>query len=112
VLEDLLHGGETRIWGDSAYAGQKERIARAAPAAKDFTHENGHRHAPLSEEQKAKNRTKSKVRAKVEHVFHILKCQFGFVKVRYRGLHKNANHLFAACALVNLAMAGRRWRLA
>ncbi len=52
--------------------------------------------------ERAKNRTKSRVRSKVEHVFGVLKLKFGFVKVRYRGLAKNANRLFAACALVNL----------
>jgi IS5 family transposase len=41
-------------------------------------------------------------------VFHVLKCQFGYIKVRYRGLEKNANHLSAALALVNLVMAKRR----
>ncbi len=112
VLEDLLHGGETRVWGDSAYTGQSAQIARAAPGAQDFTNRKGYKNKPLSEEERAKNRTKSKVRAKVEHAFRILKCQFGMVKLRYRGLHKNANHLFAACALVNLAMASRRWRAA
>jgi len=40
-----------------------------------------------------------------KHVFHVLKCRFGFTKVRYRSLEKNANHLFAALALVNLVMA-------
>ena len=112
VLEDLLHGGETRVWGDSAYSGQQERIAKAASAAQDFTHHKGCKNKPLSDEERAKNRTKSKIRAKVEHAFRILKCQFGMVKLRYRGLHKNANHLFAACALVNLAMVGRKWHMA
>ena len=42
------------------------------------------------------------MRSKVEHVFAVMKLQFGFVKVRYRGLKKNANRLFATCALVNL----------
>jgi IS5 family transposase len=41
----------------------------------------------------------------VEHVFGVLKLKFGFVKVRYRGLAKNANRLFATCALVNLYLA-------
>lgn len=108
VLEDLLHGDETRVWGDSAYAGQKETLAEHAPLAQDFTHAKGHRHRPLTAEEKCKNRTKSSVRAKVEHVFRVLKRQFGFVKVRYRGLDKNANHLFAALALVNIVMAKRR----
>ncbi len=57
---------------------------------------------------KAKNRTKSKVRAKVEHPFLVLKRIFGFNKVRYRGLEKNANRLFVACGLVNLYLARRQ----
>ena len=48
---------------------------------------------------------KSKIRSRVEHVFGVLKLKFGFVKVRYRGLAKNANRLFATCALVNLFLA-------
>jgi transposase, IS5 family len=44
----------------------------------------------------------SKIRAKVEHAFHVIKRIFGFVKVSYRGLEKNANRLFVTCALANL----------
>ena len=58
----------------------------------------------IDEVHRAKNRTKSKVRAKVEHVFGVIKGVFGFVKARYRGLDKNANRLFATCALANLFM--------
>ena len=105
VLEDLLHGEETRVWGDSAYSGQKAVIKDKAPKAKDFTHAKGSRHRKLSDEDKAKNRTKSKVRAKVEHQFGIIKRRFGFTKVRYRGLDKNAHWLFVACALSNVVMA-------
>jgi transposase, IS5 family len=112
VVDDLLHGDETRLYGDSAYAGQKEKIAAVAPSVKDFTNKKGHRNQPLSAEERGKNKTKSSVRAKVEHMFHIIKRQFGYVKVRYRGLKKNANSLFAICALANLEMASRRWKLA
>jgi IS5 family transposase len=56
----------------------------------------------VDEEGKRKNKTKSKVRAKVEHPFRILKRVFGFTKVRYRGLKKNHEWLCAAFALVNL----------
>jgi len=105
MLPELLHGNETRVWGDAAYAGQTEVIRKAAPYAQDFTHHKGHRHQPLSAAERAKNRTKSKVRAKVEHPFLILKRLFGFTRVRYRGIHKNANRLIVACGLVNLFMA-------
>lgn len=108
VLGDLLHGEERRVWGDSAYTGQKETLAEHAPLAQDYTHVKGRRNHPLTEEDQRKNRTKSGVRAKVEHVFRVLKRQFGFAKVRYRGLEKNANHLFAALALVNIVVAKRR----
>lgn len=106
VLGDLLHGDETRVWGDCAYSGQHETIRNHAPAARDFTQRKGHR--PLSEVEHSRNRTKSKIRAKVEHPFLILKRVFGFSKVRYRGLDKNAERLFVACGLVNLFMVRRR----
>jgi len=108
VLDDLLHGNETRVWGDSAYAGQQAVMKDAAPCARDFTQHKASRHRALSAQERSRNRTKSRVRSRVEHVFHVLKCRFGFTKVRYRGLEKNANHLFAALALVNLVMAKRR----
>lgn len=108
LLGDLLHGEETTVWGDSAYAGQGDVIAEHAPGARDFTQKKGSRHRPLSDRERARNRHKSKVRAKVEHVFGVMKGRFGFTKVRYRGLAKNAHHLFVSCALVNLVMASKR----
>jgi IS5 family transposase len=117
VLGDLLHGNETRVWGDSAYTGQKHVLAEKAPQAKDFTQAKGGRYRELTEDDRAKNRNKSRVRAKVEHQFAVIKRQFGFNKVRYRGLAKNAHRLFVACALSNLVMAKKtlmkrkRWEL-
>lgn len=107
MLPTLLHGNETRVWGDSAYAGQSEVIRRVAPYAQDFTNKKGHRYRALSATERARNRTKSKVRAKAEHPFLVLKRLFGFTKVRYRGLAKNANRLVVACALVNVYMHRR-----
>ncbi|HFD86415.1 MAG TPA: IS5 family transposase, partial [Gammaproteobacteria bacterium] len=107
LLPDLLHGEETRVWGDSAYTGQGEVIRQHAPRAKDFTHKKGNRHQALTDVERVKNRTKSRVRARVEYPFLVLKRIFGFDKVRYRGLEKNANWLFVACGLVNLYMARR-----
>lgn len=108
ILPDLLHGAETRVWGDSAYTGQTAAIRAAAPKAQDFTHEKATRAHPLTEAQKARNTTKSRVRAKGEHPFLVLKRLFGFAKTRYRGLMKNAHRLFVACALANLYMVRRR----
>jgi IS5 family transposase len=62
----------------------------------------------LDELQKKKNRSKSRVRAKVEHPFRILKRIFGFDKVRYRGIAKNHHRLCANFALVNLYLHRKR----
>ena len=107
VLPELLHGDETRVWGDSAYAGQKAVISEVAPGAKDFTQAQGSRHRKLTGAEHARNRNKSRVRTKVEYQFGIIKRQLGFTKVRYRGLGKNAHRLVVAGALSNLVMAKR-----
>jgi IS5 family transposase len=105
VLDDLLHGDETRVWGDQAYRGQTDVIREHAPYAQDFTHRRYRHKGVVDETERAKNRTKSKVRAKVEHAIGVIKRVFGFVKVRYRGLAKNAHRLFVSCALANLYIA-------
>jgi transposase, IS5 family len=108
VLPQLLHGEETRVWGDQAYRGQTAVIHECSPRANDFTHKRYRYKKHIDEVERAKNRTKSKIRSKVEHVFGGMKLQFGFVKVRYRGLKKNANRLFTTCALVNLFMVRKK----
>jgi IS5 family transposase len=107
VLPELLHGQETRVWGDAAYSGQRDVIRHHAPCARTFIQAKAHRHRPLSEDARSRNRTKSKVRAKVEHVFLVIKRIFGWSKVRYRGLAKNTNWLFVTCGLTNLYVARR-----
>ena len=102
LLPDLLHGEERKVWGDGGYQGQGEAIRKAAPQAQDMTSRRTRYKKAVDELQRRKNRTKARVRAKVEHPFRILKRVFGFVKVRFRGLKKNHDHLCAAFALVNL----------
>jgi len=108
MLPELLHGRETQVWGDSAYAGQTELIEALAPGAKDLTQKRGRGYSYLTPRQRLLNRARSRVRARVEHAIGILKRVFGFTKVRYRGIMKNANRLFVACALANLYMVRRR----
>ena len=108
MLLHLLHGEETRVWGDQAYRGQTEVLREHAPHAQDFTHQRYRYKDRIDEIEREKNRTKSRVRSKVEHVFGVMKLKFGFVKVRYRGLDKNANRLFVTCALVNLFLVRKR----
>ena len=64
----------------------------------------------LSSSQAKRNRRHGAIRAKVEHVFRVLKCQFGYRKVRYRGIEKNGAQVFALLALANLFLARRHLR--
>jgi|SRR5665213_701585 len=108
VLSDLLHGDETRVWGDSAYTGKSSVMREKAPRARDFTNKRAYRNRPLSESDRETNRRKSSIRARVEHVFGNIKGIFGFRKARYRGLAKNTNRLHVLCALSNLLTQKRR----
>ena len=108
-LPNLLRGEETRLYGDSAYRGEKQRkrLKDVAPKAKDFTNRRAYKNRPLTDADKQTNRRKSAVRSKVEHPFLTLKRFWGFAKVRYRGLAKNANRAFAMLAMINLVKWGR-----
>ncbi len=108
LVEKLIHGAETRVWGDSAYLGQKEKIRAVAKRVRCFIQEKAGRNRPLTEEQKSRNRNRSRVRSKGEHPFHIIKRVFGFAKVRYRGLAKNTNRVLVNCALANIFLMRRR----
>jgi IS5 family transposase len=108
MLPDLLHGAEKKVWGDAGYQGQTEAIHAAAPAAQDMTSRRAKHKGGVDEVARSKNRTKARVRSKVEWPFRILKCVFGFTKVRYRGLKKNHEWLLAAFALVNLYQHRKR----
>lgn len=108
-LPQLLHGQEQRVYGDSAYASQKALIHGKAPKARDFTNKRTRRKGSVDEVARRKNRNKSKIRARVEHVFAVVKRLWGFTKVRYRGLAKNANRAFVSLALANLYMSRGRF---
>lgn len=108
LIGDLLHGGERRLYGDTAYASQKELIRAHAPHARDFTNRRVRNGGHVDEAERRRNRNKSKVRARVEHVFAVVKRLWGFAKVRYRGLAKNANRRFVALGLANLSLSRTR----
>jgi len=108
VLPELLHGEERKVWGDQAYRGQGEEIHAAAPRAQDLTHKRYRYKDRVDEVERAKNRTKSRIRSRVEHVFAVIKLKFGYAKVRYRGIKKNANQVFTLCALSNLFLSRRK----
>ena len=107
LLPVLLHGRETRVWGDQAYRGKREVIRAHAPRAHDCINRRYRQGRVINEVERRKNQIKSRVRSKVEHAIGVIKRIFGFTKVRYRGIAKNAHRLFVTCALANLFMARR-----
>lgn len=104
-LPALLHGQEERLYGDSAYASQQELIRSKAPKAADLTNRRVRKGSATEELERLINRAKSRVRARVEHVFGVVKRLWGFDKVRYRGLAKNATRSFVALGLANIYLA-------
>ena len=107
-LPQLLHGAEEDVYGDSAYASQQALIASKAPSAKDRTNQRVIGDGIVAGLERIVNRIKSKVRSRVEHVFAVVKRQFGFTKVRYRGLAKNATRAFVVLGLANIYLARGR----
>jgi IS5 family transposase len=101
-LEDLLHGEESVIYGDRAYIDQQKQQAYEAAGVRWRIQRRGRRNAPLRKKDREWNRRQSKVRARVEHIFQIIKQLWGHRKVRYRGLAKNEAHYFSLLALANL----------
>ena len=107
----LLHGEETDVFGDAGYQGAHKRpdaragvtwhVAMRPGKRKELDKENKPRDALIDLLEKIK----AGIRAKVEHPFRVLKRQFGYGKVRYRGLKKNTLQLTTLFALSNLWMA-------
>ena len=74
----------------------------------DRTNQRVHGTGVVAELERIVNRIKSKTRSRVEHMFAVVKRQFGFNKVRYKGLAKNATRAFVALGLANIYMARKR----
>jgi IS5 family transposase len=107
-LPKLLHGNERALYGDQAYWSADHRQAAEAKGIRYRVNRRTSGHAPLSTYQRAINRSRSRTRARGEHAFHVVKCLWGFTKMRYRGLAKNTARLFTAFALANLHLVRRR----
>jgi len=107
-VHDLLHGEETSLYGDRAYWKEEDREAWEACEGDYKVQRRGTARHPVSFIGELINRGRSRVRARVEHPFLVIKRWWGFTKVRYRGLAKNAHRAYTAFALANLYMVRRR----
>lgn len=110
VMDRLIREDDTAVYGDKGYASDEKRRAAEDAGVLWAVKEKAQPGRTLTTQQRARNRRFGKVRAKVEHVFRVVKCQFGYRKVRYRGIAKNGAQVFALLALANLYLA--RGRLA
>lgn len=112
----LLHGEEVDVFADSGYRGVDKRAKVQAQHPDVNWHiamMPGKRRvlnkaAPLGAILEKLEQTKARIRAKVEHPFRVIKRQFGYTQVRYRGLAKNTANLMTLFALSNLWMVRRR----
>ena len=108
----LLHGEESVVFADAGYQGAVKR-PEATGVAWHVAMRPGKRrvlnkNSPWGSLLDKAEKLKASVRAKVEHPFRVVKCQFGFTKVLYKGLAKNTAQLFTLFALSNLWMARRQ----
>jgi len=112
VMDNLIREDDRAVFGDKGYVNEhKKRAARAAGvlwAVKDQRKPG----RQLSSSQTKRNRKHGAIRAKVEHIFRVLKCQFGYRRTRYRGIVKNGAQVFSLLALANLYLVRRKLALA
>jgi len=105
----LLHGQESVAFGDAGYQGIENRPDAKTGLTWHIAMGPGKRKA-LNKDNAADalidraEKLKASIRAKVEHPFRVIKRQFGFMKVRYRGLKKNTAQIITLFALSNLWM--------
>jgi IS5 family transposase len=101
-FDKLLHGNERAIFGDKGYFKTEDKKEARKKGILWAVSDRGTRKHALSSSQKKRNRKFSSVRSKVEHSFQVIKCQWGFAKVRYKGLFKNTMQLRILFSLANL----------
>lgn len=111
-IEDLLHGKETRVHADAGYVGAESYVARA----KKIEWKIARRRQQVEKIRNARERAKvqreetrkAQIRARVEHPFRVVKCVFGYVKTRFKGLAKNTAQIMTLFALANLYAARKQ----
>jgi IS5 family transposase len=106
-LPQLVREDDRAVFGDKGYVNNKlKHLARKAGVFWGVSLKASKQH-PLTEANKRFNHRMSSIRARVEHVFRVIKRQFGYTKVRYKGIAKNAAQVFSLIGLTNLYLARR-----
>lgn len=105
VADALVIGDEAAVYADKAYDSLARRADLAARGIADGVMRRGNRRRPLTAAEVARNRALTPIRAAIERVFGTLKRRYGWARVRYRGLARNAAHLDLLCLALNLRRA-------
>jgi IS5 family transposase len=112
VAHAVLHGEEQFAFADAGYQGIAKRGETGAVewyvAMRPSKRRKLDKSKKLDRIHNEIERLKASIRAKVEHPFRVLKCQFGYLKARYRGLAKNTAQIETQFALANLWMVRRK----
>ena len=108
-LPNLLRESDEVIFGDAGYTSDSyKRGSRAMGLHWKVNDKRKPGRGNLSSSQRKRNRKQSQIRARVEHLFRVIKCQFGYRKVRYKGLAKNRAQVMTLMALANLYLVRRK----
>jgi len=105
VMDDLLHGEEEAVYGDKAYADNRRKKEMEESGVTWRVNRKSSRSRKLNCADKSFNRKSNRTRARVEHIFGVVKHLWGYRKVRYRGIDKNATQVFTLFTLANLYLA-------
>jgi IS5 family transposase len=109
----LLHGAQNMVCAYAGDTGGEKREEHSGPqviwqlSARRSTDKTHGKRSALYKAIRKIERAKAQVRSKVEHPFRVIKRQFGYTKVRFRGLVKNTAQMVTLFALSNLWMAHR-----
>jgi IS5 family transposase len=111
VVDELLHGKEEVVYADAGYAGADKRVERKGLRWEIAMRPGRLKALPEGRQKRAIRKAetlKASIRAKVEHPFRVIKRQFGYQKVRFKGLAKNTAHVLTLFALANLWLVRKK----
>jgi transposase, IS5 family len=113
VMDNLIREDDTAVYGDKGYAGDAKKHAAEGAGVLWAVKGTAKPGRDLTQNQRARNRRSGKIRAKVEHVFRVIKyqvikLQFGYLRVRYPGTARNGAQAFALLALANAFLVRKR----
>ncbi|MEQ1440795.1 IS5 family transposase, partial [Fontimonas sp. SYSU GA230001] len=111
VVDELLHGKEAFVHADAGYTGADKRVMRKKLRWEIAQRPGRIKALPEGRQKRAIQQAehrKASIRAKVEHPFRVVKRQFGYMKVRFKGLSKNTAQIVTLFALANLWLVRKK----